>query len=1193
MNRGVYAEVKPATKDTKESLVFSVRSNLYSQDLKVSGLTPVSTSDPNTKGAPTTATPEGSQSSANQRSFVLSLNPEQIIMLQENRTSVVVRTSDGSTFTLYDGCSMTGNSNSWTYVSFRQRSYPGRIIVVRLHKEKAESCTVQTGALASKSTSAQALSQSEDRCTWVGPSNSGSGSDSDADSYENDCAAEYVIVRQPGSPTSAREDLVLGMKTTADGQLEVYPDEIHADDANYQVNGNSVTFDPNAMGASLRFEAGPTAWLIEWFATLQRCRPPSHDLHPADATEPEYASIMVRSPAQISSHEKENGITVGAAKIFDARALQQMLNNTANQLAGLSVFNGGQISNAVGNLQGISRDTSYINAQLTTAPTVGSSQSASTGLTSPNTVQTTNPVGVTNVTLQCPDGSLPTIGTSTTLGGCQAVPVTGTTANVPAYMPVSGNSTMQGALTTSPAGSTVSNTGSTATTQNSSTMTNSSVSGVAPAALTSTALSAPTNVGVGSADILAEQVQLNAQLVSLRLLLQGALSDQFLSRQSTAIGLRRQTTLGFSISLDPPRQFKHAVAEVRIIVEPPKGLDPTQNPVSLMTLLPAEKTYNVAKVTSHQSAFGGGAVIEPVSFGVSVGKSKDRLYLAKDTDTLALQFNPQAQNGPLMTPFPVALHNEVEHLTRFEPLGTCGDLDRGLSPETVVFGWQFRPVLGEDYVLGGQREVFAQLALPGTDLQGYNPPKVMVETTWRDYNPKTQTVGAIFTDTCSSREDDGGVALLSQTHVDDMELSDLGGGQVSLLAKGQFYSASLGIVAGPNTISPRTFDGSKIQVIASAHDLLEAGELTIVDPSGQTTNFNIDPQQGRSCDISASMSVKPYPDGNSRATVQVTLGKDFDTDKGADRQPHPLVMVGDSVYGLKETPYVDYGGVCLTMNTTSASGIAVRSSTQCQYNFIAPTTALRNAQTFLVRDLTWKGFSKSERILFYPSFSSIAVSAPLDPPAPASAKSTSSSAKKKGAQVAPAAPSKALYTISGFDLSDLTGSCNKAPAPPAPSFPCLRIFVGDTDVTDTAGYKTQTDNVATISLSATKAKTVRFQVRWAKDSPSSAVEWALTLPSTTPSRAAASPSFLRIGDSQTVSFTGGSLCPMKNAYTVWFEKTQLPNPTCSTDNTSLQVVVPTAVTKLIGHKELALKDFAGNPVQPAAAATLTIDVVKQ
>ena len=97
--------------------------------------------------------------------------------------------------------------------------------------------------------------------------------------------------------------------------------------------------------------------------------------------------------------------------------------------------------------------------------------------------------------------------------------------------------------------------------------------------------------------------------------------------------------------------------------------------------------------------------------------------------------------------------------------------------------------------------------------------------------------------------------------------------------------------------------------------------------------------------------------------------------------------------------------------------------------------------TFLVRDLTWQGFSKSESISFYPSFSSIAVSVPPETPTPVSAKNKSGTKalKTNGAR---AVPSKTFYTISGFDLSKLAGSCNKPSKPPKPTFPCSGSLLG-------------------------------------------------------------------------------------------------------------------------------------------------------
>jgi hypothetical protein len=68
--------------------------------------------------------------------------------------------------------------------------------------------------------------------------------------------------------------------------------------------------------------------------------------------------------------------------------------------------------------------------------------------------------------------------------------------------------------------------------------TNPSLVPIIPTAPTAGPLSAPTNVGISSADMLAEQVQLNAQLQMYQMLLQGSQSDQFLLKNSRAVAAR-------------------------------------------------------------------------------------------------------------------------------------------------------------------------------------------------------------------------------------------------------------------------------------------------------------------------------------------------------------------------------------------------------------------------------------------------------------------------------------------------------------------------------------------------------------------------------------------------------------------------------------------------------------------------------
>jgi hypothetical protein len=799
--------------------------------------------------------------------------------------------------------------------------------------------------------------------------------------FEETCQVQFLFAINQ----NYRNELLQPMELAGDAKtpiLLIDPSlNLRDPKSTYVVNG-----DEKAISRGEQLIPSPAGtWTIDWQKKASGCRAVS-------GIDRDYANFVLK--AQIPpSRQIENGIVVGTPKVFDVISLQKMLNTTAGQLAAISGFNANSINAAVGNFQGVTRTTSYLNAQVTTAPTPSINQQNTQSVNTPNTVQTTTPIGSTVVTLQCPDGSLPTIGSGTTLGGCAVAPVTGSTPNVPAYAPIGpGSSSSQGVLTTAPSGSAVTNTGSTANNQAQTTVATPSVTGVAPVALTANPLAPPTNIGVSSSDVLAEQVQLNSQITTLQLLLQGALSDQYLIKDSRAVGKRQQTTLGFSVALDPPPQFKHAVAEVRVIVIPTGRSDGP----SIMNLLPSEKTYNVAKVTSNQKAFSGGAVIEAISVGVSTGKSRDRLYLAKDTDTLALQFPLPLRPGDreiVTTPLPQKLHDKFKSIFEFQPLGGCAwdktyenapeairqakeEMESDVSAATArgshptAFGWQFRPVLGADYVRGGERNVFAQLALDAGLNDNYLP-YVYIQTVWREYNPQTQVVGAVYEGSCSlTKEPAGGVNVLSQPKVRNVSVADLGGGQLKLSATGNFYSSSLGVLSSQNTLSTLFFDGSTLEAYGSALNLLESGDLKIVGQNGQNAPFailtNSTRQNDLTCGIArATTHAVPRPDGNSRAFVDLDLGESYRL--AEDGEPRPLVLINSQVYGLKESPFLK--GQCTPEALPPQPAIPAK----CHYEFVVPTVNLRNGQTFLVRDLAWDQLRFAGTVEFIPSFTAAKV----------------------------------------------------------------------------------------------------------------------------------------------------------------------------------------------------------------------------
>jgi hypothetical protein len=878
----------------------------------------------------------------------------------------------------------------------------------------------------------------------------------------------------------------------------------------------------------------------------------------------DWASVKFYPPPPPNAGRKtDNGITVGPGKIFDTLVLKKMLSDTAAQLASISGFSSAPITSAFGNLQGVTRDVSFLSGQVTTTPLPSVTSALTNGTTGGSSTTTPIVTSPGTVVVQCPNGSLPTVGPGG-LQGCTALPsgsnITGSSSSV----------------TTIPAGTAQQITGTTNSEQNSQTTTVASIAPTVPTAPVSTALSAPTNIGVSSADILAEQVQLNSQITTLRLLLQGAASDQYLTSEARATGTRQQTTLGFAVSIDPPRQYKHAVAEVRIIIVPPVGRDG----VSIMALLPTEKTYNVAKVTSRQSSFGAGVAVEPVSAGFNTGKSKDRLYLAKDTDTIALQYReprvPQVQ-----LPFWQRAYDKIASTIYLNPLDPCAELTAP-TRGAVVLGWQFRPVLGADYVKGGQRQVFAQLALPAGLNEDYVP-AVYVQTRWRTYDSRQQVVGSVYKNACSVDTDRSGVTLLSPLIVRQLNITDIGNGQVRLTAKGAFFASGMAVRSGFTNVTPTTFDGTSIETFASVHDVLQAGDLSLISQNGIRYPFAIltDPQKSNQCGIKdANLEAIPRPDGNAYVHMRMKLGSEYALGDDDDGSPQPFVLIGSQVYGVQENPFVRSMG-CRTVDDATGP--------ECDYNFLAPTSLLMNAQSFLVEDIAWDTLKKRGTIDFGPAFDKLAIS---------SAYPTKNDDNPKGMNPAakPQDTDTTLFAVSGFNLGELDTSegCGGS----RPLRYCLELFIGN-EKKSPALVTVASENLATILISSGalgKAKDIRFQIHkkgadagpilW--DLP---VEWDLPIPkaedSTKPS---VTPAYLYKGDSQTVTITGGNVDFSTVKDVLFNDKVYSPPPKTKT-STKMELLISTDITNAPGRKEFVMEIVGAHGTQ--SKASFFIDVARR
>jgi hypothetical protein len=897
---------------------------------------------------------------------------------------------------------------------------------------------------------------------------------------------------------------------------------------------------------------------IERYPSVAACHPYSID---------DSESIDVdRPPTKIANLLIDNGISVAPSKVFDTYTLRQMLATTSSQLAGISGFNQANIASAYGTLQGITRDTSYFSAQVTTVPTPTISSVAANGATGSdtlaNTLTLTNGTTGTSTVITCPPGTLPAVGTSG-VPACAAVSATPNGPSTGAGNTSGGLSSVLGSQLNLGSTQNSSNTGvQTNNQQNTTTTTSGGQGGTVAPIPVSTPLSAPTNVGISASDMLAEQVQLNSQITTLRLLLQGALSDQYLVRNSFAVATRQQTTVGFAISLDPPQRFRHAVAEVRVWIDSPLN----DNRISVMNLLPADKTYNVAKITSHQNAFGAGAVIEAVNVGANTGKSKDRLYLAKDTDTVALQFTrdkPAWKDGADRLPRSTQEHirDAVREATIWQNLDdACGD---PADANSVVFGWQFRPVLGADYVQAGQRLVFAQLALP-TGLGAQFAPLVHVQTRWREYDSKHQVVGAVYKGSCSVSEDPNPITVLSPLRVLETKVADMGSGILKIGANGTFFSSGFVALTGQNTISPTIFDGRSIQLFGNATNFLTADDLELVGEDGRKANLGMQSRLGPvACGLSvASLTATPRSDGNSFVDLEFTSGSGFSLQ--LDKAPHPLVLIGSQVFGLHETPFLSAGDACTPI---AAGGI------NCKYRFVAPTDALRAAQTFTVRDLAWKDFKKSGSIEFDPILTTLTSSG---------AKATSENAvcPATGAVKIPDCAPPALYSVSGYQLDKIrydsaknsgNGNWN------CQSAGCLEAFQGMDRFTLTDdNFRVLSKTSAILQISGQSAPAITYAYKgltflW--HSPSGEdVEWALSFPKETKTPITAS-SILNVGDSTQLVFNDVDVmgAPATSLGLV-FDNVAIPGTAFKYDaeKKTVTVAVTTAMTTKPGHKEMTL-----------------------
>ncbi|MBX3290404.1 MAG: hypothetical protein KF855_13785 [Acidobacteria bacterium] len=557
--------------------------------------------------------------------------------------------------------------------------------------------------------------------------------------------------------------------------------------------------------------------------------------------------------------------------------------------------------------------------------------------------------------------------------------VTGSTLPLPSIMTTTGNTannSLTGSVTsgstetttvgadgtmTSTSGTTASTTGGTTSgTTNSynQVVTQQAVSPNIPSAtLSATGFPTPLTYDLSPQDTLDKYTALTYQILNLRSLLNQSYSDKLIAVRDQGstdyrFESRVQAFLGFTVNIEP--QFSDHVAEVEITIRNPQGPlpsgtpetpatpGPTESRLSVISLFPEEKTYNVAKITDDKRSFGAGATISIVNIGGAYSSSKNKLYLVRDTDVVAFQRDAptrQSANG------------------KFES-----------DPTAISFVWQFKPVLGQKTVAPGLRKVFALVALPKsavTELDANWSGAFSIRTRWR-----AQSGSGIVKDNTGMFERakslvtrkhaahwktncEGEVVIPAIKNVENAlqpeiwsaRWHDNGNGVVTILAEGINFSNGTQVMLG-NSVLDRPSNGLSIH---SEKRLVITGQASAI---AKAPPFVINRYGNTKLGMIRATSPNPYlslenPTVEFKGTgvneTEVSLVLKWKT--GADDKlkdlftsketTPPVVQIGDSIFGLSNAPF--------TVRQATKDDVTL--------TFRAPTDLLRRNSVMTVREL--------------------------------------------------------------------------------------------------------------------------------------------------------------------------------------------------------------------------------------------------
>jgi hypothetical protein len=470
--------------------------------------------------------------------------------------------------------------------------------------------------------------------------------------------------------------------------------------------------------------------------------------------------------------------------------------------------------------------------------------------------------------------------------------------------------------------------------------TTTTISSVTPTAPTPSpsSLTVPTipSLGQSSLDTYNESLQLSSAIAGTALLLNGAPSD---SVDRTSGQPKTTVTIGFPITVEPPalsdKDLASAVAEVHVTI----CSNSSEEPPSIVTLLPQERSYNVASMVDKSFLGSASAVLGGV---VNVGGGffwgHTRYYLVQQQETVAFLLPSESV------------------------LRSCGDE----KARYTSFAWQIRPMLGKEFIRPGNSVNFVRISVPKVDAPTPATPigKACVSILWR--KPALAGLFRHKSDKYLGEE------ILGEERCNDIDyygtqakestltVMDIGQGAVTVQVDGTFLPGTT-VRLGNTYLKPDSITATHdtLTFTAPASAIVAAGQVYIVGRDGLEVwavrqvgdKEHLNPTTGLSL---KQPKISPYSDTQSLVTLDaqepvITRSGD-NSPPFENRAVDPwVVVIGGKVFGLSDAPFFSEMGGEIELNQESKT----YSKRATQIQLIVPTSLIQASPRIELRRLLW------------------------------------------------------------------------------------------------------------------------------------------------------------------------------------------------------------------------------------------------